>query len=271
MAKRFDLQNSVTQAPAIVKLILMGAFTPGDSGSPSAAHSLDTMSGAEHDRLQLVHTHLLFDDLAISAANTSISWSKNTSVTLSHGGKTITFTPTDRMTLTTSNVMFLDGSVLVVDDDAVGTFLEVSAKVLSGSTHNDCFLGLGGDDVINAGDCNDCIAPGYRSKALVNDTINSVSGVNILAYVNGLSTTPHVTVNLANHTAVSLQGSFNINSIEKVYGTAQNDTFIGGDPTHMIDSLGNFTTEFFADMAAMMLSLAQQERFTAPKLITPAI
>ena len=188
---------------------------------------------------------LLFDDLAISAAGVSVSWSTNASVTFSYGGKTVTFTPTDKMALTTSNVMFLNGSVLVIGDNAVGNTLDDSANVINGSEYNDCLLGLGGDDVINAGNGNDYIAAGYGTKALGNDTINGGGGFDTLAYVNGLSTTPPVTVNLANHTAVSLQGSFTINSIENVYGTAQNDTFIGGDPSHILDSLGNYTNEVF--------------------------
>ena len=36
-----------------------------------------------------------------------------------------------------------------------------------------------------------------------------------------------------------------LTSIERIYGTLQNDTFIGGDPSHAIDASGNITTEVF--------------------------
>ena len=188
-----------------------------------------------------------FDDASITPPYIGLYWSGTANVTLSYSGKSVVLL-TDVKTLTTSNVTFASNGLLVIGDNAVGATADDTANTLTGSALDDRFYGLGGADVINAGDGNDYISIGYSSASIGNDTINGGNGFDILAY-NLDDTSPPVTVNLATHTATSSQGTLTLSSIETVFGTSQNDSFVGGDPAHLMDSLGNFTSERFKGAA----------------------
>ena len=186
---------------------------------------------------------LVFDDTSISGSSPSIGWSGDTT-TVFYSSKIITL-QTNIRTLTTSNLTFANGSVFVVGDNTTGTTNDDLANVLTGGTGSDGFLGLNGNDTIVGGDGDDYIRIGYTSNAIGNDVIDGGSGSDAIVYQSGSSSTPPITANLATHTVTSAQGAISLTSIERVYGTAQNDLFIGGDPAHSIDSLGNTTIEIF--------------------------
>ena len=189
---------------------------------------------------------LTFDDAAILPTYPSISWttSPTTSITFTYSGKAVTLLA-DVKALTTTNLTFSSGGLYIVGDNAVGATADDSANTISGSSQADLIMGLGGNDVISAGAGDDIILVGYSSSSIGNDTIDGGAGSDRLFYASGNSATPAISVNLANHTAASTQGTLSLTSIERVYGTAQNDTFVGGDPTHAADSLGNWTSEVF--------------------------
>ena len=190
-------------------------------------------------------------DVSTSAADTGIDWSDGSTVTFTIGTKSVTLL-TDLRTLTTTNVTFADGSLLVVGDNTVATTADDAANTLNGSSHNDRFFGLGGADVMNGGGGDDKFQVFYSPNSKVaysngsvgNDTIYGGSGIDLFAGGGGASTPP-VTVNLATHTATSIAGNLTIYSIENVSGTGNNDLLIGGDPADAVDSSGHFITERF--------------------------
>ena len=118
---------------------------------------------------------LLIDDLSISAAFLIVRWTDATSVTLSYGGKTISIL-TDIRSLTTSNLQFQDGSLLIVGDNAVGVANDDGANNFGGSPGSDQFIGLGGNDqmsgglgsnVLNGGDGDDKLYGGPSNDTLI--------------------------------------------------------------------------------------------------------
>ena len=187
---------------------------------------------------------LVFDDASISAANLSFSFTGTTSVTIAYGGTTVTIAASVK-SLTTSNVTFANGSLLVVGDNAVAATADDNANTLDGSAQGDLLIGLGGNDVINGGTGDDVILIGYPMVAVGNDTVDGGAGTDTLIYPGSNTLTPAITVDMAGHTVSSSQGTLTIKSIEKVRGTAGNDSFIGGASEHKIDSLGNITNEIF--------------------------
>ena len=191
---------------------------------------------------------LVFDDASISAASVSISFGGSGSAaytTFAYAGITITLASAEIKALTSTSVTFADGSLLIIGDNTTGTSADDSANTLNGSSHDDRFIGLGGGDAINGNDGDDFISIGYTSGSVGNDVIDGGAGKDTLAYVQNNAATPAITVNMANHSVTSTQGTLTVRSIEKVYGTANNDTFIAGAIEHKIDSLGNITNEIF--------------------------
>ena len=191
---------------------------------------------------------LVFDDVSISAASVSISFGGSGSAaytTFTYAGITITLASANIKALTSTSVTFDDGSLLIIGDNTTGTMADDTANTLNGSSHDDRFIGLGGGDAINGNEGDDFIAIGYASGSVGNDVIDGGAGKDTLAYVQNNAATPAITVNMANHSVTSTQGTLTISNMEKVFGTANNDTFIAGAIEHKIDSLGNITNEIF--------------------------
>ena len=187
---------------------------------------------------------LTFDSSSISATSLYIWWSNTVSTTFIYGSQTVTLL-TDVRSISTSNVSFANGSLLIIGDNTIGTITDDTANSLTGSSNNDALYGLGGNDIISAGAGNDSIQIGYAYGGVGNDTIDGGEGSDSLIYISDNMSTPAVTVNLANHMATSLQGTLTLSSIEAVFGTNQNDSFSGGDLSHGLNSLGNITSEKF--------------------------
>jgi hypothetical protein len=98
---------------------------------------------------------LNIDDTTISAMSPNLGWSGDTT-TISISSKSITL-QTNIRTLTTSNLTFANGSLLVIGDNTTGITNDDMANVLTGGAGSDGFYGLGGNDTINGGDGDDYI------------------------------------------------------------------------------------------------------------------
>jgi len=190
------------------------------------------------------------NDPAASAADVSLSvGTGSTRITLA--GKTITL-QTDSKTLTTTNVMFVDGSLLVVGDNTIATGTDDLDNVLTGGPGDDRLYGFGGNDGMAGGPGNDTFSlVGTTPDGFPwgDDTLDGGEGSDTLNYPTGVTevadgSTP-VTVNLATGLATSTGGNTKLLSIETVLGTGGNDTFIGGDPSHGVNAQGNTVSEFF--------------------------
>ena len=185
------------------------------------------------------------DVLAIDVPTLSASdfgYSNTNPITFTNGNRSVTL-QTDLRTLTTQNVTFANGSVFLVGDNTTATVNDDQANTLNGTSGNDTLIGLGGNDVMSGGPGDDSFLMWYATSATGADTIDGGTGTDRLDYsensVNG------ATVNLATHTASNSQGTATLTSIEGVNGTSGNDVFVGGDPAHAPDSLGNTTSERF--------------------------
>ncbi|MFO0523213.1 MAG: hypothetical protein ACK515_22725, partial [bacterium] len=183
-------------------------------------------------------------DGGVNVASLSVSFTNPVSVpfSLSFGGVTVTIQAAFAQ-VTSSNIIFPGGSLLLVGDHTTGTASDSAPNVLIGGNGDDLFYGLAGADTMSGGNGNDMFNVQFLSVSAGNDSIDGGSGFDTLTY--NASSTAAVTVNLVNGTATSTQGNFILSSIETVLGTAGADSFTGGDPAHAIDALGNSLTERF--------------------------
>ncbi|HYC49361.1 MAG TPA: tandem-95 repeat protein [Burkholderiales bacterium] len=110
---------------------------------------------------------LRFDDAAISAADVKVGESP---LIFSHGGKTVTV-QMNIASITTTNVFFDDGSLLVVGDNTTATAADSGNNSITGAAGDDQLLGLGGIDTLTGGDGGDWIDGG-----LGNDTATGGNG-----------------------------------------------------------------------------------------------
>ena len=154
------------------------------------------------------------------------------------------------------------------DDSVVGGD---GADTLMGDAGNDTLDGGDGNDTLDGGDGNDTLIGGAGNDTLVggtgtdslfgnngNDWLQQSPGADLLDGGAGFDTLDFtqtgityggatgVVVNLATGTSDSGgAGIATVSSFERVYGTAGNDVFVGGDPLHVFDSLGNRDGENF--------------------------
>jgi Ca2+-binding RTX toxin-like protein len=188
---------------------------------------------------------LHFDDPAITGA--SLGFGSNDfnggPTFLLFGGKTIQLT-VGIQSLTTTNLTFANGTVFLIGDNAVSTLIDDEANTLTGTAGDDGFMGLGGNDVIDAGAGNDFIYLGHAGNfPFGNDIIDGGLGIDALSYA---SVADAITANLATHLSGNArQGTATISNIETVFGTAGADVFIGGDITHATNSQNNRVAERF--------------------------
>ena len=116
---------------------------------------------------------LIFDDPSISAFSIGFDGAA-TSTTFSRDGKTITLKAALE-TLTSANVTFVDGSVLIIGDNTTGITNDDIANVIWGSPKDDTLMGLGGNDSIQGGPGKDYIDGGSG-----NDQISGGDGADEL-------------------------------------------------------------------------------------------
>ena len=100
---------------------------------------------------------LIFDEVTISASRLGILFGGGgltgvpAYITFTYASKSFTISGIDFKALTTSNVTFADGSLLLIGDNTVGTSTDDLANILNGSSYNDKIYALGGDDTIDGG------------------------------------------------------------------------------------------------------------------------
>jgi len=125
---------------------------------------------------------------------------------------------------------------------------------LSGLDGNDLLDGGDDDDILNGGNGNDTLLGGNGFDLMLqspgNDVIDGGADRDRLSFTaTGITYGGSLGVNVNLATGVSDAGGGNIatiSSIEIVIGTAGDDLFTGGDPSHLIpDSLGNTANEVF--------------------------
>src|SRR5688500_6222611 len=113
-----------------------------------AANVVNWSTLDDGDTVDLTSHVLRFDNLSISAADVVVRgpffpW-------LSHGDKTVRGTDYEGY-ITTSNVIFDDGSQLIVGDNQPHTRLDPTADTLNGGARDDQLRGLDGTDSLNGG------------------------------------------------------------------------------------------------------------------------
>src|SRR3990167_6150528 len=97
---------------------------------------------------------LNFNDAGIQAAAVTVVLGGTTSLTLSYPGKTVTLLM-NPLSATQTNIVFADGSKLLIGDDATGTANDDAANTLTGGAGDDRLVGLGGNDTLDGGGGND--------------------------------------------------------------------------------------------------------------------
>ena len=210
-------------------------------------YNWSTLTNGQSIAFNSVTDILIFDDAAISMANIVIASQTSPitgTCTFSFGGITVTF-QIPLATLTSANFAFANSvsGQLYIGDNNTSNANDNLANSIVGGTLDDQFIGLGGNDSFQGGEGNDIFNNFLNTGSFGNDTVDGGNGTDALNYSS--NSTNAATVNLATHSAVSAQGNITLVSIETVRGTAANDSFIGGDSSHNIDSIGNRIGETF--------------------------
>ena len=200
---------------------------------------------------------LVINNNALSAKDFYLTWSATTAVTLVGGGKSVTLN-TDIKSLTSTNLVFSDGSSLLVGDNTTLVASDDGPNTLAGTAGNDKLYGLGGADTFLVGAGTDSITDlgnggadilVVASGAVANATINAAWTATASTSNSGVAniSTSGLAVNLAAVTggasgfnvtyagvATTLTGSAWADSLtggvgnDTLNGGAGNDTLNGG-------------------------------------------
>ena len=111
-----------------------------------------------------VADQLIFDDAGFSAADVVID-GNDVETFFSLGGKFVTLNAAP-FTITSTNITFVDGSVLIIGDNATGVVGDDDPNTLTGTGGDDHLIGAGGDDTISGGDGADVIDGGEGDDSL---------------------------------------------------------------------------------------------------------
>ena len=173
---------------------------------------------------------LHFNDSEISAADIRVPDAGPGYIMLSVGAITVTLL-TDPFALTSTNVVFDDGSILVVGDDDVSTAGDDGPNVVDGGGGDDFLVGAGGDDSVFGAAGNDALLlVGGAADIYGEDTLNGGEGSDTLLY--DFEADFGVNVNLAAGTAAGGDGiapgsALTLIDIENAVGTQHDDTITG--------------------------------------------
>jgi len=206
---------------------------------------------------------LSFDGIGISAAAVVLNHAADfTAVSLTAGGKTVNLTPmVSLMQLTPGNIVFANGSRLLVGDLLTATTGDAGDNVLLGSEQADCLLGLDGNDSLTGGSGNDWLDGGTGADTLIggggNDTywVNEAGDVVVENPGDGIDTVrSSVTYTLgASQEVLMLMGGAHVDAA----GNAQANTLTGNAGNNVLDggagrdtgSFGNANTGIDANLA----------------------
>jgi len=150
---------------------------------------------------------LSFDNAGLSAGQISLDYAADYTwnrFTLS--GKTIFFgNAVNLAQLTTGNVIFANGSRLLVGDNTIGTVGDDSANTLIDTTESGYLLGLGGDDSLTGSAGADVLDGGSGADTLVGGIGNDTYLIDNIGDV--VSETPTVVHVLVSTDATGVQGN----------------------------------------------------------------
>src|SRR5688572_5882492 len=202
---------------------------------------------------------LLFDDNAISAAAITFTGGSNgggPTTTFAFGGEEVTL-QLDAASITTTNIQFSNGSLLVFGGNDVNNTTDIGPNTLNGGPGNDQLFGWEGNDQINAQGGNDLIdgslgndgiqagtgndsvrgGPGddFITGDAGNDTIDGGDNGQFGDTVNYETATTGVNVDLVSGVATDgLGGTDTLFNVEHMRGSAFQDVL-----------KGNFATNWF--------------------------
>ena len=182
---------------------------------------------------------LLFDSQSISAADVLVSTSFTAGTAFTYNGVSVTLGGIPGIALSSTNVVFANGSKFLVGDQTASTSADLAnGFTFAGSAGADALYGFNGNDTFNGGDGNDrfFLASAPTSSA---DTVNGGSGDDRVIFV-GINTstgsiqgtTNNTNVNLGTGQATWGTSTVQLNSVEQVQVVAANNTthiFSGGD------------------------------------------
>src|SRR2546421_6318069 len=117
---------------------------------------------------------LRFDDATISAASLVVAGNATQSV-FAYGGKTVGL-GMNWYSITTTNITFDNGSMLIVGDNTTGTVDDDAANTLVGGNGNDQLLGMGGNDTLTGGAGDDLLIGGDGDDDFVLAVNNGFAG-----------------------------------------------------------------------------------------------
>ena len=173
--------------------------------------------------------------------NTSASKLKVTqsgsNLVLTNGTNTATLQNFVREQVTTTNITFTDGSVLLIGDNNIAVADDGAANGLAGGVGNDQLIGLGGDDNLVGGAGNDLI---YGNTG--NDTIGDAAGGNDTAFGGQGNDTLNYTGTAAT-SSLLIYGNLGDDTIngglgnDKLFGGQGNDRLFGQDGNDNIQGL----------------------------------
>lgn len=174
---------------------------------------------------------LLFDSPSIRAVDVLFSTSTTAGSSFTYNGVSLTLSGTHAFALTPTNVVFADGSKLLIGDQTTGTTTDLATGyTFDGGTGADVFYGFNGVDTFNGGDGDDRIflTSGASSSA---DIVNGGNGSDRVIFL-GLNTstgslqgtTNNTNVNLATSQATWGVSTVQLNSVEEVQVVAANNT-----------------------------------------------
>jgi Ca2+-binding RTX toxin-like protein len=184
---------------------------------------------------------LNFDNNAISAANTLVSFGTGTKVTFTNtvnGVKkefSLDIGSGNGKLITTTNVVFQDGSKLFIGDNTTGTSADNGANsflgVNGGTAKNDRFLPLGGNDSMDGKGGDDVFvlnngAANFGADSLIGGAGNDWMGVGFALNTPSGST---VNWNTGTLTTFTNYGSATFTGIENAFGTIHGDSFFAGE------------------------------------------
>ncbi|MFM9969956.1 MAG: hypothetical protein ACKVQK_16315, partial [Burkholderiales bacterium] len=137
---------------------------PWTTLSQGQTYTLDLYDQTYVPNGQILH----FNDTAISAANVLITQLDDTLTRfeVSALGKTVILN-TDATRVTTSNITFANGSLLLVGDNSLAGGLDHDDNTLTGGSLRDYLNGLGGDDTLSGGAGADYFEDAYGFNTLL--------------------------------------------------------------------------------------------------------
>lgn len=127
--------------------------------------------------------------------------------------------------ITDTNVVFANGSTLLIGDNTTGTAGDDAANTLTGTSGSDRFLGLRGDDTLNGGAGNDVFVLNSGSQPFGADVVAGGSGFDWIGVGFHETVTAGSVVNFDTHAVTSALGSATFTSIEHGFGSIHADTF----------------------------------------------